>query len=579
MRKHLPYIGFLIAFLGIFFYGMNMSDILGHDYFFTFPRLLTGNWHFAHQGLKPFLYTPQLCGGLPIYANPQDMFYSLPQFLSFIMDPWRAVLLSLCMTMVVGYTGWYRVGKDILRLPLRWAHVLALVIVANGYYFMHMLIGHIVFHTIPLIGWGLWLLFDPRTDTRKTLALRSCAFAALLAVMLYSGGYFVIVLLMGTVLIALTFDLLLSSNPQKRCKTLGARLLMSASLGLFLCLSKLIAVLSYMRFFPRETPFDTFPKGASTIGFFFKSLWAIPQNTALFTSVNMPDWGAIHEYSRFTSPIVLVGLLLGIWFLWKQRKAIQQNTTRSLLLLGISVALMIFFVQLIRGYGLLVTPLETVPFFSSWHVMLRFMYIPIVFLSGISIWTIAQSPWNNNRFAFTAIGITLFSAIFAYAPMLQSKDFGYTVPYPQIQENIRTSNYRSLITERVESIPGVSDTHGIFNGSTATPCYEPVYWGTGGVQLDPLFIGTVDGLFEEQFNMYNPACLVYPEANDCIPGDRIALEDYSNLVAFTHGEPTTWKVSGWQSLGNLLSIATLLIIIILMTSLCVARIKSCTMRE
>jgi len=561
-RKHLPYLGLLITFLGIFFLGMNASDTLGHDYFFTFPRLLTGNWHFAQQGLRPFLYTAQLCGGLPIFANPQDMFYSLPQFLSFIMDPWRAVLISLGVTMIIGYIGWYRVGKDILRLPLCWSHAFALIIIANGYYFMHMLIGHIVFHTIPLIGLGLWLLFDRRTDTCKSLAVRASAFATLVSVMLYSGGYFVIVLLIGTALVAVVFDLLLRIDAHTRAKQLGKRFLVYGTLTVCLCLSKLIAVTSYMRFFPRETPFDQFPEGASTIGFFLKSFWAIPQNAGLFTSVNMPDWGAIHEYSRFTSPIVLIGLVYALIILWRTR------SKKIIAPLAVALFFILFFVQLTRGYGLLVTPLETIPFFSSWHVMVRFMYIPIVFLSGVALWAITQSPYNSNRYAVVAMAVTLVAVVFAYAPMLVSKEFGYTVPYPQIRENIRLSDYRSLSVENIDSIGGVSDLHGIFNGSTSTPCYESVYWGTGGVTLDPLFIGTIEGLYEGQFNMFNPACLVYPEANNCEPGDRIALEDHANLVAFQHGEKTTWNTSVLQKFSTVVSISALLCMIILIVYSC-----------
>ncbi len=565
-RKHLPYLGFLIAFLGIFFVGMNVSDILGHDYFFTFPRLLTGNWHFAHQGLRPFMYTPQLCGGLPIYANAQDMFYSLPQFLSFVMDPWRAVLLSLGITMIVGYFGWYKVGIDILKLPLCWSHVLALVVIANGYYFVHMLIGHIVYHTLPLIGWGLWLLFDKRADTKKSLLLRAIAFAMLTSIMLHGGGYVVIVILLGTILVSIPFDLLLSRSVRIRCICLTKRLALSAILVLCLALSKLIAVYSYMRFFPRHIPFDRFPEGASTIGFFLKSFWAIPQSTLLFESSGIPDWGAVHEYSMFTSPIVAIGLLLGLTLLYAKRKVLLVHWRHTLAVLAYSTLVGVFFVQFTRGYGLLVTPLENAPLFSSWYVTMRYMYIPIILLSGVAVWSIAQflqkkSAQYNRRFALGAMGITAIAVAFAYGPMLKAKDFGFTVPYDQIRENITSSNYRTLHTETVASIPGVSDLHGIFNSSTATPCYESTYWGKGGVELEPLFIGTVEGLFEGQFNMFNPACLVYPEANDCEPGDRIALEDHANLKAFQRGQRTTWKISGLQKFGTAVSSITALCMI------------------
>jgi len=565
-KAHLVALLSFVAFLCIFFWGMNVSDILGHDYFQTFPRLLSGNWHFARQGLMPFLYTPQLCGGLPMYANPQDMFYSLPQFLSFRMDLWVATLWSFGITMVIGYIGWYRVGKDILRLPLSWSHVLALVIISNGFYFLHMLIGHVVYYTVPLIGWGLWLLFDRRLDTVKSLLLRAGAFSLLIAAMLYSGGFFMAVLLMGTVLVALPIELLLSQNLRQRSELLGKRLLVMGIFVVLLNLSKLIAVFSFMRFFPRQFPFERFPEGASTIGLILKSLWGIPQKEALYQSVNIPDWGAIHEYSTFTSPVVALGLLASVAILYKKRHVLCSHWQSTLVLFFYCVFVCLFLLQLTRGYGLLVTPLETAPFFSSWRIMLRFLYIPAIILSGIGVWAIShcmrkRSSKQNNLFALCAMIITLIAFVLAYTPLLHSDEFGFTVPYSQIRDMIESSDYLDLPTEKVESNPDVSDFHGIFHGSTATPCYESLYWGTGGIKMDPLFIGTVTGLYENQFNMFNPACLVYPKANNCQPGDRIALEDYDNLVAFQNGQKTTWKISGLQKMGNVVSILTLLFVI------------------
>jgi hypothetical protein len=58
-RKHLPFIGFAIAFLVFFFWGLNIGK-LGHDYNYFFPKLLDGNWHFLRQGTGAVYVYPTL---------------------------------------------------------------------------------------------------------------------------------------------------------------------------------------------------------------------------------------------------------------------------------------------------------------------------------------------------------------------------------------------------------------------------------------------------------------------------------------------------------------------------------------
>src|SRR3989338_2812294 len=143
-RDRYIWILLLIAFLGLFLWSLNARfPSIGHDYFYFFPKLLAGKWHFAHQGLFPFRFAPHFCGGIPQYGNPQDMYYSLPQLFSFFFDLWHAVQLSFVVAIIVGYWGWFRFGKDIVRLPSPWAHTLALIILANGWYTLHMIVGHV----------------------------------------------------------------------------------------------------------------------------------------------------------------------------------------------------------------------------------------------------------------------------------------------------------------------------------------------------------------------------------------------------------------------------------------------------
>jgi hypothetical protein len=59
------------------------DGMLGHDYGYFFPYLLSGvQWAYRNGWLAIPYFTPDYCGGIPWLANPQSMFYSAPQLLT-----------------------------------------------------------------------------------------------------------------------------------------------------------------------------------------------------------------------------------------------------------------------------------------------------------------------------------------------------------------------------------------------------------------------------------------------------------------------------------------------------------------
>lgn len=251
-KQHLPYLALLSAFLVVFFWFLN-AGFLGHDYFYFFPKLLDGKWHFARQGLRMFWYTAHFCGGFPEFANPQSMYYSLPQILVFFFDMWSAVQLTLLISMLIGYAGWYCVGRDLIRLHIHWAHVLALIISAHGFHFMHMVPGHVPFHSMPLIGWLLWLILDRKNRSIHGLLIKAAWFALATAYILYSGGYMVFVMLLFALLTLVPFELLLSTTPRQRLATLCKNSMTCAVGAIGISASKLVATLSFFAIFPERS--------------------------------------------------------------------------------------------------------------------------------------------------------------------------------------------------------------------------------------------------------------------------------------------------------------------------------------
>lgn len=546
-------------FLVVFLWGLNESfPMLGHDFYYFFPRLLAGKWHFLAQGLAPFRYAAQLCGGFPVYGNPHDVYYSLPQLLSLFLSLWTAVQLSIVCAMVVGYIGWYRFGRDVSRLPAVWAHVLALIILANGYYFMHMIAGHLSYHTLPLMGWLLWFLFQRRKESATALVINSAVVGLIGAYILFAAGYFVLLLTGVTFLMLLPFDLASSGTEiRNRLLQIGKRIAGYGIAFFLLNISKFVAIYSLMRFLPRTTSFDAFPEGASGIWFIMKSFFMLPQGSYLFPD-GVDKWG-IHEYSMFVSPVVIVGCCVGLWQWVQKRRQTEYKQNWWLVVYG--ALLILAFTQLTVGHGFLIDWLKHLPIFSSLRVTVRFLYIPSILLSIGSVIALSRafSPLRKTAFVLPVAGaITILSFVAAYTSLLHEETLQLTVPYDRIQNEILSSNYLNQNIGRVQLLPAImpSDIESVLSASTSPGCYEPLL--TDATFRKHLTEGVTSTITNGAFNLNNPACLQYPEENNCTPGDLIAETDKDNFQLFINGLPATWKMSTLQHGADRISVLSLI---------------------
>src|SRR3989442_8323820 len=81
----LTFVAALLVFhltFGSFF--PNRNGGLGHDYSYVLPTLLAGHYWYAVNGpLAIPWFTPAICGGVPLLADPQSFYYSVPQWLAF----------------------------------------------------------------------------------------------------------------------------------------------------------------------------------------------------------------------------------------------------------------------------------------------------------------------------------------------------------------------------------------------------------------------------------------------------------------------------------------------------------------
>jgi hypothetical protein len=128
------------------------GNTIGNDYSLHFPNLLTGYFWFLNNGLSAIpWFSPSQCGGFAYFPDPNVAYYSVPQFLVFLVSPMRAIQLTFLMFSLIGLIGTYGLMRHAFRCSRAAAVLAAGVFVFNGFFASRMLVGHLTFHAFTLI--------------------------------------------------------------------------------------------------------------------------------------------------------------------------------------------------------------------------------------------------------------------------------------------------------------------------------------------------------------------------------------------------------------------------------------------
>ncbi|OVE79868.1 hypothetical protein BVY02_02070, partial [bacterium J17] len=280
-------------------YLMNVSDgLVGHDYKYFIPRLFEGVLFYRSQGLSIPYYSVSFCGGLPFYGDPQTMFYSLPQFLSFYLSPWYAVCISVSILVFLSVFGTFFLVKEVFRLSDFPSLLASTAFAYNGFYRSRMAIGHFSYHSFMLIPLICYLLLSKRLSNFAA----SILLCILGAYFIHSGGHFVSFISIPSIAMVILLYLLLVDVGVGDIKRIVLRSAVAAVGSLALSFSKLVAVYSFMRFYPRRASFDSVDSWWSAGKLVFSQLFKLGGYTPF-------KWG-IWEYDNQLSPLVLLGLVI-----------------------------------------------------------------------------------------------------------------------------------------------------------------------------------------------------------------------------------------------------------------------------
>jgi len=540
---------------------------MGHDYAFYLPALLDGYfWYAKNRLLSVPWFTPSFCGGSLNYININNGFYTVPQFITFFTGPLTAIRLTFLFFAASGFYGFYLLLNRAFYTSRTVSFLGAGLFLFNGFYAHRMLVGHLCFHPFMLLPFIAFILLRPLPE-KKYARIWQITFdlavgGILFAYMIQSG--FSSLMLPATISIVgigLIHGLLYGRQRDFWVRFSGA-----GFSGVLLCSSKLMAIFFLLKSFPRCS-YDL-PGAKSFLGALWlvlKSLFVSPAiDPGRMEMLENTQWLVDrHEWEYSVTVIPLAIMLYGGWKLLRQKKHggfFYSLSGSAWLHAGAITAFLILPVALNTYSPTWNAFLKQLPLIKSASLFIRWfiIYIPVVVL--ITALTVEKTP-VLRKYQLSVVIVSL--AIVVALNALVNREFyhqqnydpkGVVKAYHEVKAGLWTPQIKNVdvyMNRQGQVImPGFRNNM-LITGASQMLCYEPLF----GYRLEEFPIKTLhpgpaleakDGLL----NIKNPACYVWPDANNCKSGDHFTAKQMDDALNFVSYRPFHFQITTAQKVAN-----------------------------
>ncbi|HTX90907.1 MAG TPA: hypothetical protein VMC09_06785 [Anaerolineales bacterium] len=526
--------------------------LVGHDFRLYIPRLIDSHLYYKVNGFGIEWYTPSFGGGLPAYPNPLQMQFSIPQLLTWFMNPWVAILASTVIYVAVGFLLMFFLLRDCLEFKPLTAVLGGVFFVANGFYVEHVVVGHVNFLTFPLIILPVFAFANRKLPNWLAGAL----IAITGAVLVNSGGVYIGVICAFTLLLSLPVIHLLKPGLMSWEKGLAVAA-WGTILTLLLCGSKVYAINALMQSFPRDVQ-DVYHVSwiSSLEGVVMQlvgSMTVLPLlkligKSSLDYVVRLTNWTGspygFWELDISLSPLLTFLLLWGLGRLFFRKPKFNKKEVIHKIIAGIILLFSIVLViQFATARGFLFDHLDHLPILKSMRTNSRFIaafILPLAILgSRVFDGWMNSLPGRKSAILFTAFNVISVAALATY----------YLLPI-KVQE--RTFDTQELLKayDQIQAgqvfpvnkiIPDAND-YEVFvaQASNTTHHYDPLY-GENSF-LPKVHEGSVFDVQNGFYNMTDPTGYVYPQVNNSKLFSLIPVSDKAKLIDFLNRRKSDWKL-------------------------------------
>lgn len=578
--KH-KFIQYLFLFFNIVWVSVFMIVIMnrtypliGHDYTYFLSRLFDTYLHYRVNGFSIQWYTPSFGGGLPAYANPQQAQFSLPQLLAVFVDPWKAYIISIVIYGAIGIWSFYIFAKNVLNLDWRASLLGALFFLFTGFYIGHSIAGQEGFLGFPLLSAVILALFwKPWSDL-----LAGIAIGILTASLLYHAGFYTLTIFVLSC--GITLPLLYLTQPHLfSFASLSRRLVIAGIFFVGLSASKVYAIYTFMRYFPREITYQYSSEYVHSltqpIVFFFAQLlgtttlapWlTITGQSAnsvqyLLSNLSGYPYSYLWETDNAISPVlILVFILAAIQHVRSGKKIDTKGLSKDKIIALVLLLLVTWLsIEYILGKGWIYFIAKHLPVFKSLHINYRFtsvLFFPLALVGAFILhsWFHESNP-RKAYIGFMVLNIlTLISPLsyYLYTDDVHFRAFDVTKLLTAYQQ----SQHGETFPVELVADKNVRDWNAFLLDATTIQPYEAVF-GYDLRDFKPqLHAGPVFDVTAGHFNMTNPASLTFPAQNGGVIFSRFDTSDRIRLEQFLQRRQPDWHIPAIQIVCDYVSVIT-----------------------
>ena len=561
----------------------NENSKLGHDFEYFLPNFIFGKVWFQKNFLSLPWFNPALCCGIPFHADPQTGFYSIQQIFYILFEPITATKILFTYFSFFGFLGMYLLLRKNFKISFLISLLGATMFIFNGFFIFRSIIGHIAYINFSLIPIYCYFLIESFTNENIFLKKVYLALSALvLSSFFYSGASPIMPLLIICIFSILLFFYL---------KTNDLSVILFCSFKSFIIAflissSKITASLFFLKNFNRKIQPIYFENSIEYLNVIFKSLFFFPDLKYFNQNIlnkNINNF-SIHEIEY---GITFIPLFIFLLFLLNFKKFFKlQNFNKVFLFsLGIFVLPIFLNINLFNFQSFW----NSIPIIGSSWVQVRWSaiyIIPLIFFTVIIL-----EKLNFNKYKILII-IPLFFAIF-FQNIYRDKSYYNSQLYDpkdmvelsqklnntNFVENFSINGYATVVNKDDQIILNnlKRNDYFAFNLSSAY-CYQPLFGYNlekfpnnnilfnKKVKLSPerdLIIGELNNTNDKKkFNFFNPSCFLFPNENNCLPGDLFDKTKEKNLENFLNYKKFDFRKNIVQNISDYLSLFSLIMVII-----------------
>ncbi len=560
----------------------NQNNRLGHDFEYFLPSFIFGKIWFQNNFLNVPWFSPSFCCGTPFYPDPQTAFYSIQQIFYIYFNPLLATKLLFAYFSFLGFFGMFFLLRKNFKISFFTSLLGATLFIFNGFFVFRSIIGHIAYINFSLIP--IYCFFLIEGFTNKNLFIKNI-YLGLSSLVLSSFFYSGAGPIMPLIIVCIFSILLFFSFKIKKFKIIFLSLVKSFIIGILISISKISASLFFLNNFKRKLEPAYFESPIEYLNLIFKSLFFVPDieffNKNIFNK-NISNFG-IHEIEY---GVTFVPFLVFLVFLTRLKTFIKIESFNKILLLSLAIILLpiILNTNLFNFQSFW----NSIPIIGSSWVQVRWSaiyIIPLILFSVIVLENINFSKYKNF-FIVTLIFMAIFQNVlrdksFYHNQMYNPKDivkFSKKIDNHNLNKNYDIKGY-AIIVDKDDKLVKHNKRNDLFTLNLSSAfCYQPLF----GYNLkdfpkkniifnkkikisEKKFISIGEPHIvndKNKFNFYNPSCFLFPNENNCLPGDLFTRSQEKNLKNFLNYEKIDFKKNKIQNVLDYISLFSFLILII-----------------